>query len=84
MIFRMSLHTKNVLVSVSYDMVVRAGVAAVQAGLAELRGREAVLVLRGGGAVPPRRAPRPRAHIQDGGGEGGGKCTLVFNYGSDF
>lgn len=60
-------------------MVVRAGVAAVQAGLAELRGREAVLVLRGGGAVPPRRAPRPRAHVQDGGGEGRGGRIVSRN-----
>lgn len=49
--------------------MVVAGVAAVQGGLAGVRGREAVLVLRGGGAVPPLRAPRPRAHIQDGGGD---------------
>ncbi|KAH9632814.1 hypothetical protein HF086_016295 [Spodoptera exigua] len=65
-------HTTSAVIT---DVVVGAsnvcrvvGVAAVQAGVAGVRGRQAVQLLRGGGAVPPRRAPRPRPHLQDGGG----------------
>lgn len=57
--------------------VLCAGVAAVQDRLADVRGREAVLVLRGGGAVPAVGAPRPRAHLQDGGGNSCYKRSAV-------
>lgn len=48
------------------------GVAAVQVRLSVIRGCEAVLVLRGRGAVPAGGAPRPRSHLQDG----RGRCSF--------